>query len=389
MGSGRTLHTQKMTEKLSQTLPVRAMCDLTPYLLVCALLLAAGFARAQDNRAIPVKVMRPVVAPVYEELPLTGSVTTRRQSRLSPEVAGLVAKMYVDEGDEVNRGDALLELDRDIAVIDRDSAAAQVTEAQARLKESIRQQDEAAQLVEKKHIPPTRYEAAKATVAMDRAALERLKKELERQEELVRRHTISAPFDGVITQKMVEQGEWVNIDTPLFELTEIGRLRVNVPVPQFYFDDVQLGTPVRLSFDAYPEREFHAGVTMKVPESSETARTFPVRIDLDNSERLIAPGMSVRAVFQLGNAGEADTLLLSQDALVRKPDGSESIWVIRSDGEGMKANQVAVSTGRAYRENIEITAGDVRAGDRVVVRGNEILRPGQLVEIKEELELNL
>ena len=152
---------------------------------------------------------------------------------------------------------------------------------------------------------------------------------------------------------------------------------------------MQLGTPVRLTFDAYPDREFHAGVTMKVPESSETARTFPVRIDLDNSERLIAPGMSVRAVFQLGNAGEADTLLLSQDALVRKPDGSKSIWVIRTDGEGMKASQVAVSTGRAYRENIEITAGDVRAGDRVVVRGNEILRPGQLVEIKEELELNL
>ena len=354
-----------------------------------ALLLATGFAQAQENRVIPVKIMRPVVAPVYEELPLTGSVTTRRQSRLSPEVAGLVAKLYVDEGDEVNRGDALLELDRDIAVIDRDSATAQVTEAQARLKESLRQQNEAAQLVEKKHIPPTRYEAARATVAMDSAALERLKKELERQEELVRRHTISAPFDGVITQKMVEQGEWVKIDTPLFELTEINRLRVNVPVPQFYFDDVQLGTPVRLTFDAYPDRDFHAGVTMKIPESSETARTFPVRIDLDNSERLVAPGMSVRAVFQLGNAGEADTLLLSQDALVRKPDGSKSVWVIRPDGEGMKASQVAVSTGRAYRENIEITAGDVRAGDRVVVRGNEILRPGQLVEIKEELELNL
>ena len=356
---------------------------------LCALLLAAGFARGQENMAIPVKVIRPVVAPMYEELPLTGSVTTRRLSRLSPEVAGLAAKLYVDEGDEISRGDALLELDRDIAVIDRDRAAAQVAEARARLKEAMRQRDEAARLVEKKHIPPTRYEAAQAAVAMDSAALERLKKELERQEEIVRRHTVSAPFDGVITRKMVEQGEWVKIDTPLFELTEINHLRVNVPVPQFYFDDVQLGTPARLAFDAYPDREFHAGVTMKVPVSSETARTFPVRIDIENSERLIAPGMSVRVVFRIGAAATGESLLLSQDAVVRKPDGSESIWVIQPDTEGLKARQVAVSTGRAYRESIEITSGDVRPGDRVVVRGNEILRPGQLVEIKEELELNL
>ena len=353
------------------------------------LLLAADFSRAQENKAIPVKVMLPIVAPVYEELPLTGSVTTRRRSRLSPEVAGLVARLYVDEGDDVKQGDALLELNRDIAEIDRDSAAARVAEAQARLKEALRQKNEAAQLVEKKHIPPTRYEATLATVAVDKAALERLKKELERQQEIVLRHTISAPFDGVITQKRVEQGEWVNIDTPLLELTEIGWLRVDVPIPQFYFGDIQLGTPVRLTFDAYPERGFLARVTMKIPVSSEAARTFPVRIDLENSERLLAPGMSARVVFELGGVDAGESLLLSQDAVIRKPDGSESIWVIQPDGEGMKASQVEVRTGRSYRDTIEITAGDVQVGDRVVVRGNEILRPGQLVEIKEELQLNL
>lgn len=365
------------------------MMSCLRHISLFTLLLVAWFANAQENKAIPVKIVRPVVAPVHEELPLTGSVTTRRLSRLSPEVAGLVARLHVDEGDEVRQGDALLELDRVIAEIDRSSIAAQVTEAQARLKESMRQKDEAAQLVEKKHIPPTRYEAALATVEIDTAALERLKKELQRQDEIIRRHTISAPFDGVITQKLVEQGEWVRIDTPLLELTEIGWLRVDVPVPQFYFSNMQLGTPVSLAFDAYPGRSFLAEVTMKVPMSNETARTFPVRIDLDNSDRLIAPGMSARVRFQLGHTASEQTLLLSQDAVVRKPDGSESIWVIKPDGEGMKARQVDVSTGRAYRENIEITAGAVQAGDRVVVRGNEILRPGQLVEIKEELQLNL
>ena len=187
---------------------------------------------------------------------------------------------------------------------------------------------------------------------------------------------------------MIEKGEWVSIDTPLLELAEINLLRVNVPVPQFYFNDLQLGTPVRLTFDAYPGRDFLAEVTMKVPMSNVSTRTFPVKIDLDNSERLLAPGMSARVIFQLNDASEL-SLLLPQDAVVRKPDGSESIWVIQPGRDSLTARQVQVRTGRSYRENIEITAGEVQAGDRVVVRGNEILRPGQRVEIKEELRLNL
>ena len=166
-------------------------------------------------------------------------------------------------------------------------------------------------------------------------------------------------------------------------------LRVNVPVPQFYFNDVQLGTPVRLTFDAYPGRDFLAEVTMKVPMSNVSTRTFPVKIDLDNSERLLAPGMSARVIFQLNDAASELSLLLPQDAVVRKPDGSESIWVLQPEGGSLTARQVQVRTGRSYRENIEITAGEVQAGDRVVVRGNEILRPGQRVEIKEELRMNL
>ena len=176
-----------------------------PWFCIFPLLLMVGFAYTQENKAIPVKIVKTVMAPVYEELPLTGSVTTRRLSRLSPEVAGLVATIYVDEGDEVKQGDTLLELDKVIAEIDRAGAVAQVDEAQARLKEAVRQKNEAAELVKKKHIPATRYEATLATVEIAMAALERLKEELHRREEIVRRHAVKAPFDGVITGKMIEK----------------------------------------------------------------------------------------------------------------------------------------------------------------------------------------
>ncbi len=367
------------------------LCMKRCALVVMGLLVigGSGTAQAQQQRATPVKVVKAMSAPLFEELPLSGSVTTPRLSRLSPQVAGLVASISVDEGDEVKQGDVLLALDRDIAQLDYNRSQAQVKEAEIRLKEAMRQRDEAAGLVSRKHIPATDYAAALATVDMDGAALERLKQAMQKQKEMLRRHTVKAPFDGVITQKRVEVGEWVGTDSALFELVEMRILRVHVPVPQYYFNDVQLGTPVTMTFDAYPERHFSARVTMKVPMSNESARTFPVRIDLNNRDRLIAPGMSARVVFHLNDPSAGEALLLPQDAIVRKPDGSESVWVLQKQGAALKAKPVIIQTGRSYRESIEITGGPVQAGDQVVIRGNEMLQPGQLVEIKDELELKL
>lgn len=358
-------------------------------LLVLSQLAAGGPVAAREDQAAPVKVARAVMAPVREELPLTGSVTARRLSRIAPEVAGLVAVVRVDEGDEVRQGEVLLELDRTIADLEYAGAQARVKEAQAQAAEAARQRDETAELVKKEHIASTRYEAAQAAAEVSAAALERLQAELRRQAELLRRRAVRAPFAGVIAKKMVEEGEWVKTDANLFELAEVRRLRVIVPVPQFYFSEVRVGAAARVAFDAYPGRSFPAQVSMKVPLSNEAARTFPVRIDLENEAGLFAPGMSARVVFQLSDPAAELVLLLPRDAIVRKADGSQVVWVVRGEAGRLRAQPVEVQTGRASRENIEIIVGAVRAGDRVVARGNEILRPGQLVEIKEELPVNL
>lgn len=355
---------------------------------VLLLSLLAGAAGAQEQRPAPVTVVKLATAPARTTLPLAGNVTSRRLSRLSPKVAGLVAALYVDEGDEVAPGRVLLELDKAIAELDQSAAQARVKEARARLSESVRRRDEAAELVRKKHLAATSYAATLAAVEIDAAALERLEAELRRQEEILRRHQVTAPFGGVITRRMVETGEWVKIDTALFDLVEMDALWVDVPAPQFYFNDVRPGTPVQIAFDAYPGARFPAVVAMKIPMSNEAARTFPVRIDLDNRQRLVTPGMSARVVFQLDDKEAEQVLLAPQDAIVRSPDGGESIWVLRQEQDALKARPVNVRTGRAYRENIEISGGAVQAGDRAVVRGNELLRPGQPVRIQEELQLN-
>ncbi len=108
---------------------------------------------------------------------------------------------------------------------------------------------------------------------------------------------------------------------------------------------------------------------------------------MNNADRIIAPGMSARVRIRIKQTGDA--LLLPRDAVIKKPDGSESVWVIRDNGKGLEAKSISLQTGQAARENLAIISGEIRPGDRVVVRGNEILRPGQAVYIAEELEMEL
>lgn len=82
-------------------------------------------------------------------------------------------------------------------------------------------------------------------------------------------------------------------------------------------------------------------------------------------------------------------MLLPRDAIIRKADGTASVWVVDDRDGVQRAMPINVQTGRSYRDNIEIVAGNLKAGDRVVVRGNEILREGEIVLIKDETELNL
>ena len=343
------------------------------------------FVTGAQEKTTPVSIVRATTSPLYNEIPLSGTVLARRVSLISPKIEGFVAEVLVDDGDEVKATDPLLRLDRIMAEIELSRSRAQVNEASARLKEAKRQRDEAAELVEKKHIPATSYEAALSEVDISAAILQRLRAELARQEENISRHTIYAPFDGVIAEKLVEVGQWVDTATGLVELVEIDVLRVDVPVPQHYFSEVVVGTDVRIRFDAMPEKDFSGKVSMKIPVGHESARTFPVRIEMDNKDHVMAPGMSARVRFLLSQSDQV--LILPRDAVVKKSDGTELVWILSEENSVLKAMPVAVQTGKAYRQNVEILKGDLKAGDQVVIRGNEILRPGQTVHVAQELEV--
>ncbi len=349
--------------------------------------LSHGLAFAEN--AMPVSVVRSVRASIAEEVNLTANLQARRVSLLSAEVDGVVEVLAVDDGDRIAQHDVILRLNSELSTIAQARATAEVDGAKARHTEAKRRYAELTELAKQQHVPKTNVEAARAEIQITYAELERAEADSLRAAALLKRHTVRAPFDGVVNRKLVEIGQWVETSSPLIELVETGFLRLEAPVPQFYFSRVKPGTRVAIRFDAMPEEVFEAAITTTIPVSDSAARTFPVRIDLANDRGLLAPGMSARVVLQIESDNGDTALIVPQDAIVRRPDGSETIWTVEVEDGITKAAPQKVRTGRVYHNNVEVLSGNLKAGTQVVVRGNEILRPGQPITVAEETAMDI
>ena len=335
-------------------------------------------ARAATPPAIPVQIGHVVAATASHREIFVGSLVAPRRAPLSPRLDGLIEGLSVEAGDTVSAGDELARLDSALAKISVASARAALAEAEARRSDARRRLSEAERLRERGHIPETTYETARADLAVQAAVVQRRRSELARETELLARHALVAPFGGVIVQRNVEVGQWVRSDAAAFELVALDPLRLEVPVPQRLYAAVAVGQSVELRFDADPERSHAGRVSARLPSAQTSARTFPVWVDVPNPRGDLAPGMSARAGLAVAQAASGSAV--PSDALVRRPGGDVLVWRVQDAGDGLVAMPVPVTPGRVQGELTEVVA-DLAIGDRVVVRGNESLRPRQPVRI--------
>jgi RND family efflux transporter MFP subunit len=337
---------------------------------------------ADDDPPSPVTVAEAVRESLNEQVALSGTSIPWRRVMLSPRMDGLVSEVLVDEGSWVETGDPVLVLDARLAQIDIQTAQARKEEAQARHRDAIRIRDELMRLKKGRHASETSIESAVAEVAIQAAALSREQAELERARELLERHAVNAPFAGMVVGKHAEVGQWVSRDDAVVELIAMDKLRIRAPLTQRHFTRVATGASARVRFDALPERVFEGTVFARVALGNESSRSFPLLIDIPNPEHLLAPGMSARVLVELQN-GVSEALTVPRDAVVAKTDGSRLVWRVREDDGVLKAYPVTIETGRAHGNRLELVNGDLEAGDRIVLLGNENLRPGQPVRPKD------
>ena len=342
---------------------------------VASLLLMSDLAAAP---VAPVELAPVERRDIVETLRLSGSLTSPYRSSLSPDFEGRLVSLSVDAGDRVEKGDILFKLDDELARLELAQATAAEHEAEADLADARRRVVEVRKLVTEKTFPESEARSLEALVTRNLAILERRRAERAYAAATLERHTLKAPFSGVIAERGADLGERVDTDSQVLLLVAIDRLQLDLRVPQQYFQRVNPGTELNLALDALPGQSIAARVSQVVPVSDPDARTFLVRAQIDNPAARLTPGMSVRAAIRIGTNRQAE--VVPRDALIRYPDGRTIVWVAAVEGDRYVVEERQVKTGLTFDGSIEIIEG-LSVGERVVIRGNEALRQGQQVRI--------
>ena len=335
---------------------------------------------APEKKPGLVTVTEVVAHRMREEIPLSATAEALQESPLSPRLSGVVKEVFVEEGKRVEAGDRILSLDSVIARLEVVSAQAGLDEAIARHREAVRQKNEYQSLRRNKAVAASLLASAEADEEIAQASIAKQRAEVKRLEELLSRHLLTAPFSGIVAEKNVETGQWVKAESGVVKLVALDRIRIRASIPQRFYPRIAPDLKARIRFDSLPGEEFIGKVDSMVAAGNRNTRTFPLLLLLDNPNNRIAPGMSARIFIELSGE-QQPSIMLPRDAVVLKADGSRVVWRVTGSDEPYKVKQVSVVTGRTQDNLVEILDSSLKVGDRVVLLGNENLRPGQSVKI--------
>jgi len=315
---------------------------------------------------------------LHRQVELPGTTASRYVSLVASEADGLVTELLKREGQKVDADEIIATMREVPTKLQLDSMQAQLKEAQARRNLSRISLERANELFESEVLSQQQLDESSYEFQAWVGRVERLKADIGLLEDTLANLSVHAPFDGVITDESVQRGEWVDQGDPVVELASVDRLEVIVAVPEKYYANLELGTQAKIRLDGLSGREFSGKIAAINPRADLRARTFKVKIGLEPGPGL-GIGMLARVSIPVGDAYEG--LILPKDALV---DQGGQIVVYRI-GEGDRVEVVPVRVGLGDGQWVAVD-GDLKTDERVVVRGNERLRPQQSV-IPREFEV--
>ena len=347
-----------------------ARCLGAVLLLSCAAAPATGQDYGQEPS--PVRYTEAINKPVAQTVQLPGYLEAPNVSVLAGEIGGLVTELKVREGERVTSGQPLVMLRTTPLELNLQAAEARLKEAQARRKLAETRLARYRGLIERNAISRQELDEARYEFDAWQGRIETLQAEIAGIRFDVERSTIRAPFNGVITARHTEVGQWSDVGERLLEVLSTDTQEVHVDVPEKYFNRLKTGARATVTFDSVPGRDYAAYIRAVIPQADPQARTFPVKLRLAEPGADLGAGMIARAAFQLG--GSSPGTLVPKDAIVRQ--GNNTVVFLVDQGSAVSA---PVTIGAAVGVWTVVNGGVV-PGDKVITRGNERLFPGQPVQ---------
>jgi HlyD family secretion protein len=380
------------------------------------LLVAMGFIRRKDKGVARVTTAKVEKIDLIAKVTANGKIQARRKVDLSALVMGQIVNLAVKEGDKVNRGQLLLQIDRAqlaaqtagresaLSAMRSDLQAARATAEQARLDYERARRNWEAKILPEAELQRAKsgYDTAQANLSATQQRLQETGANLTASRDSLSKTTVTAPIQGVVTYLPVKEGEVTvigtmnNPGTQLLTISDMSEVEAVMMVDETSVPEVKIGQKANLNVDAYPNRTFEGLVTevgsspisktdpdlLSLTQGSE-AINFKVKIRIVNPPETIRPGFSVTADILTGRR-ESATAIPIQALVVRDVPKKDGKTVAGSTGrpqteEGVyviKAGKLAfekVETGLAGELMIEIKNGP-KVGEEIVTGPFKVLR---------------
>ena len=322
---------------------------------------------------VPVRVAPVTQGSVSEQITLVGTTEPIARSTVASEVSGLVEEFPVREGDFVKKGEVLVRLRSTDLVLGLKAAVAAREKVRANLQFAEKELNRYSKLMNTDSIAARKRDEALYRFQSLEQELVQTEAKIELLEDDIEHKKILAPFAAFVAKEHTQVGEWLAEGGPVVTLVDLGQVRITVDVPERHAVKLLRQTPVRVVVASLSKKPFSGKISAILPEGDSNARTFPVRVTLANPDLKIRSGMEARATFNLGT--RKDALLVPKDAIVTA-GANRLVFVVASS----VVQPVTVRVIGYYDGNVAVE-GSLKPGDRVVIRGNERLQPGQAVEI--------
>ncbi len=315
-----------------------------------------------DEQAVAVRVIHVEPGTREDVVVLPGRIAAWSDVQVAVEQAGRITALHVDEGDRVEEGDALLQIDDRSWQAALDRAAVQAADAQRDL-ERLREL-RATGAVSGSELDAMESRARLAAIAHDEARIQH------------ERCSPVAPLAGMVDRRMVSVGEHVQPGQPVFRIVDADRVKIRFHVPERDIGVVHAGESHRFRLDATADRVFTGTVHVAAQAAEPGGHAFRVELAAENSDGVLRPGMIAQVELLRGILD--DSIMLPIEAVV--PLKGETVVYTVDDGRAVRR---LVRIGGFLDTEVIIRAG-IAPGDAVIVDGNRAVVDGTRVQVAKQ-----
>jgi RND family efflux transporter MFP subunit len=332
----------------------------------CAAVSVAAEPRAAERPVVEVGTVS--VRPVNVESWIPGSIVSRADARIASVIAGRV--VWVTEvGTRVGQGQAIARLDDTVPRLHLEDLRAQVARARAQQQFNSSQLERFNRLAATQVLSASQLEDARAQREMATDDLTRVEAQLRQVQYDIGQSVIRAPFPGVVTERFIQRGEYLQTGAATVRLVNTGDIEARATAALSLASNVHEGQIVTVRDHGI---EKSGRVRTVVPVGDDRSRQFEVRVTLASPEWLVGTPIEV----SLPSAEVRTAVTVPRDALVIRQNHSYVLRVTRAD----TVEELDVTPGAGIADAVEVQ-GPLAAGDRLVIRGGERLAAGQAVRV--------